>query len=329
MTETETPVEVPKRYFTNSELKTFKRCRRKWWLSQHRGLRYNWESRVGPMAIGTRLHRVMETGFNSDWDAAFEELNENTNRDAELYPTDAAQIEKDSTLVRIMVEGYLEWTAEEGEDEDFVILAQEAKVEVPMPGMENVWLLGKLDQLVLKRSSNEVFFRDWKSVQDFSRVMLLVMDEQMMHYMLLLRLLANHPTLNLEQLSPEMREHAAKTVGGVYAMFRKVKRTGNAKPPFYKHTVVRHNELTLLAYFSRVWEEISDVLSVEAKLAAGADPHSVCYPNPTRDCSWDCDFRTVCPMFDDGSDAEYVLASQYEVRSYLERYDDEAKGDAE
>lgn len=31
------------------------------------------------------------------------------------------------------------------------------------------------------------------------------------------------------------------------------------------------------------------------------------YPNPTRDCAWDCDFKMACVMMDDGSDWEYEI----------------------
>lgn len=37
------------------------------------------------------------------------------------------------------------------------------------------------------------------------------------------------------------------------------------------------------------------------------DPNLAIYPNPTRDCSWDCDFRTACLSMDDGSDWEYEI----------------------
>ncbi len=37
------------------------------------------------------------------------------------------------------------------------------------------------------------------------------------------------------------------------------------------------------------------------------NPKTAMYPNPTRDCSWDCSMREVCIMMDDGSDWEYEL----------------------
>lgn len=313
------------RRFTNSELKTFKRCRRKWWLGSYRGLRWQYEPRSGARAIGTRLHKVMETGHKHGWQVGLDELEHDAAEDSAYYPEQAVDIQKDVELVRAMVEGYIEWSAEEGADEDLEILAAEEIVEVPMPGMPGVSLLGKLDELVFKKSERAVFFRDWKTVGDFSRTSLLHMDEQMLHYMLILRLLAN---TNLDKLPEALREHATTTVGAIYAQMRKVKRTARAKPPFYQHTTVRHNDETITNYFNRVWYEIRDVLELEQRIADGEDPRFVAYPSPTRDCSWDCDFKTVCPMFDDGSDVETVLSAQYEVASPLERYDEQvSKGD--
>jgi hypothetical protein len=44
------------------------------------------------------------------------------------------------------------------------------------------------------------------------------------------------------------------------------------------------------------------------------NPNLAIYPNPTRDCSWDCDFRTVCLAMDDGSDWEQMLIDGYEEK---------------
>lgn len=301
------------RRFTNSEVKTFKRCKRKWWLSQYRGLRWDYEPRSGARGIGTRLHLAMEFGFHHGMAAALTYVDESCEEDCVEYPEEADAIRKDAELVRIMIEGYIEWSAEEGIDEDYEVLAAEQIIEVDMPGMPGVSLLAKLDELVLKRSTAETFFRDWKTVADFSRSRLLHMDEQMLHYMLILRMLAK-----------QRDEDAVKAVGAVYAMFRKVKRSARAKPPFYQHTIVRHNDEMLDSYFKRLWYEILDILALEQLLEQGEDPRFVAYPSPTRDCSWDCDFVTVCAMFDDGGDAEHVLESQYTARSPLERYSDES-----
>jgi hypothetical protein len=41
----------------------------------------------------------------------------------------------------------------------------------------------------------------------------------------------------------------------------------------------------------------------------------VAYPHPTRDCSWKCQFQSICPMFDDGSAVERAIEDQFVVGS--------------
>ncbi len=37
------------------------------------------------------------------------------------------------------------------------------------------------------------------------------------------------------------------------------------------------------------------------------NPNLPLYPNPTKDCSWDCNFRDICIMVDRDDDWEYAL----------------------
>jgi hypothetical protein len=296
------------RYVTNSELKTYRECRRKWWLSIHRQLQLKREKMYGPAASGTRVHRYMEV-FYRDGDVAAEtDFESNAEYDCAEYPEQAENIRKDVDLARVMIDGYLEWAAEEGEDEDYELVAPEARIEVALPGFEeqDVRLIGKLDQRVLKRSSNEEMFRDFKTVNDFSKIPLLPIDTQMKHYSLLLRL----------------ADKAARVGGGLYTMIRRSKRTARAKPPFFMNAEVRHNDTALRTYLHQVQQQVKEILALEAELAAGADAVALCYPNPTNDCSWKCEFLPVCSMFDDGSDAEGLTSVLYETGVYLSRYSD-------
>jgi hypothetical protein len=45
------------------------------------------------------------------------------------------------------------------------------------------------------------------------------------------------------------------------------------------------------------------------------NPELPLYPNPTRDCMWDCSFRSVCLAMDDGSDWQFILNSEFAVRN--------------
>lgn len=45
------------------------------------------------------------------------------------------------------------------------------------------------------------------------------------------------------------------------------------------------------------------------------NPDIACYPNPTRDCSWDCPFRSVCLAMEEQADYEYLLLENFEPRN--------------
>jgi len=114
----------------------------------------------------------------------------------------------------------------------------------------------------------------------------------------------------------------------IYNMLRKVKRTKSANPPFYMRYEVYISDAELRAFWARLWSEITDIIASEARLAAGEDHRVVVYPSPRRDCSWDCDFRMVCPMFDnDLADPEHVLAMNFEHKDPLTYYYDEDEED--
>jgi hypothetical protein len=110
----------------------------------------------------------------------------------------------------------------------------------------------------------------------------------------------------------------------LFTLLRKVKRTARATPPFYGQLEVRHPIHELRRFWLRLKEEVGELLRLRARLDAGEDAAIVAYPSPKRDCSWDCPFYHVCPMFDNGDDAEGYLAEHYEEHDPLERYYEEA-----
>ncbi len=64
-----------------------------------------------------------------------------------------------------------------------------------------------------------------------------------------------------------------------------------------KHQIAAEGEKIIL--------ELEDMLNENLPL----------YPNPTRDCAWDCDFQSPCISMDDGSDWEDDLSSRTIERS--------------
>lgn len=302
------------RLFSNSEFKTFKRCRRKWYFGYYRALTA-YEPWTGPLAVGTRMHVALAAMYDPvnprDPIESMEQLIE-MDRAKNEDPSDEDEkvFNKEADLCRAMIEGYVEWLAETGADEFYEPLGAEELVEAefPIDDAEGVpvHIVGRLDQKIRRLDDGALMFLDHKTCQTF-KVPWLELDEQMLMYHLLQKLM--HPE----------EEHVA---GGVYNMLRKVKRTATAKPPFYERLVITHNEEELRNYWVRVTGMVLDMLDVERKLNEGADHRFVAYPNPTRDCNWDCEFFNACALTDDGSHVEELLSAYRVIDAYERRYSD-------
>lgn len=316
---------------SNGENQTFKRCRRKWWLSWYRGLQLRTEQLVGARAVGTRVHRALQLWYAPEGqprvdprDALERVIVEDWNQVAAVAAeqgyveerfTDLARAFAQSTnLERAMVEGYVQWLAETGVDAELRVIAPEtsltADLEVDVDGVTRpVRAIGLLDVRVHRVTDNRNLFIDHKTVGDLSSpTVTLALDEQMLHYHL------------LEWLtSPDGDERCD---GALYNMLRRVQRSARAKPPFYGRVEVHHNRLELESYRRRLLASTREIIRVVDALDRGVDHRDVAYPSPRAHCSWDCDFLPVCSMLDDGSPGvEDMLAVLYREHDPRDRYD--------
>lgn len=318
--------ERPVRYFSNSELQTWKECKRKWWLAYYRrlGLSGEKEQAVGPRQLGSRIHMTLEHYYTQETSAM--EFLKSLYDEAEAWlisedrAPDLEDLWKEYDLAYAMMEGYIQWVQENAIDEGYTLDAAEEVLEVAMP-YSNVLLRGKLDQRWIRDSDQARLFRDFKTVGNLtSPTKMLHMDEQMKTY---------HLLEYLDALEKTGGEPQWRTDGALYTMLRKVKRTARANPPFYGQVEVRHNVETIRNMWKRVVAEIREVLQASAALDAGADHHDVAYPRPNGDCSWKCDFYAICSFFDDGGNADGMIEAYYEVKEVDARYNKEegTKGD--
>lgn len=312
---TKVPFTVPGYHVSNSELRTFKRCRRQWYLAYYRELRPRQEPLTGPRSIGTRLHLALAAYYSTRREDPRRVLEKTITEDRrklhrrdDTTDDDVSAFESEAELATIMLDGYLDWVQETGQDEGLEIIGDEQIVEAPYDAIPGVVLIGKLDVRVRREIDGARFFLDHKSVGSLTEPLkTLHLNEQMIHY---------HLLEFLEFLQAGGGSHdfpnAERSHGGLYNMLRKVKRTQRAKPPFFDRVEVRHNLHELREYYLRVFGEITDLLEARRRLDEGADHRQVAYLNPTSDCSWDCDFLAVCPLFNDGSAAEEMLTAVYE-----------------
>lgn len=314
----------PIRQFSNSELADALDCPRRWWLRWYRGLTPLLRSPLGLMAIGDRVHRALQCWYVPDGETPVhpsEALERLIVEDWSAIttagldgPDMVRQFNVEANLERAMIAGYFEWLTETGEDDGLIVVAPEQYVEGTLmtpdeDGVtQEVRLIGKLDVRVTRESDGRRMFIDHKTVGEFARARFKVNlgDPQMLTYHL------------LEWLSTD--EGEARCEGALYNMLRRVKRSVQAKPPFYERLPVPHNVHQIQNHRTQVEGQVHLVLSMEAALAAGVDHRAVAFPHKTNDCQWKCEFSAVCPMFDDGSRAEGMLAQLYQVRDPLSYY---------
>lgn len=322
------------RYYSNSEFATFKRCRRKWWLGWFRRLRPLVQSRVGSGPLGTTVHRSLarlyvpegyvhedivvpmgqphpigpidprETLEDIIHDAKVSVIEEWAH-DPQGADSELLELDKQNDYARAMIEGYVNWLAETGADSDFEILGSEVLVTYEFG--EGKTLIGRLDARVRRESDGVRLFIDHKTCQNFPDLQrALKQTEQMPTYLLLER--------------SDAAITGERTHGAIFNGLRKIKRTVNAKPPFFDRFDKTYNEDELMSQWAKIHGQVADIEAVEVRLTKGEDHRVVAYSNPTRDCHWQCEFYPVCPMFDDGSRAEDMLAAIYQVGDPLDRY---------
>jgi len=299
---------------SNSEIQTFKDCRRRWWLTYYRRLKPREQNVTGALALGSRIHQALDDHYARGIPLlkAHSDLVETEKQLLLTDFRDVSDLETEAELGRIMLEGYEQWVEENGIDAELEMISTEETIIAPLFGGA-VELQGKLDMRVRRKTDGVRLFRDFKTVggslSEFANMA--HMNEQVMTYML---------------LEATKADENNRSEGGIFTLLKKVRRTASAKPPFYDQIEIRHNVFTLRSFWNRVHGVISDLMRVRTALDAGEAHSFVAYPTATRDCKWKCQFFAICPMFDDGSAAEQALSEMYEESDPYAYYESEKKG---
>jgi len=305
-------------HISNSEVQTYKDCRRKWWLSYYRRLQPKSKQMTGALALGSRIHEALDMYYSKNiplLDAHAQLVDNDKKILVEAY-RDTYDLESEAELGRIMLEGYLQWVEENGIDAELEMISTEEIISMPL--LDNsVVLQGKIDMRVRRKADGVRMFRDFKTVggsfTDFSSMA--HMNEQILTYMM---------------LETAQNKEGERSEGGIFTLLKKVKRSANARPPFYEQLEVRHNVFALRSFWQRIHGTLSDMLNTRKALDEGGDHRFVAYPRPSRDCKWKCQFFTICPMFDDGSAAEAAIEDAFEVSNPYAYYGvEEKKGSAD
>lgn len=285
-----------------SEISRFRRCRRSWALTYF----YRWgvDPQHAPATsvalLGTRIHAALEAyyGYGIDPVSALAVIYEH---ERIKRPECEVALTAEQDWGTIMLAGYVEWAAETGIDEEYDVVDVERTIEVPilLHNGEMAIVNGKLDQIVRRKMDGALLVRDWKTVGTLHKADMIVLDEQMRIYSWLL-------TASSEGMRVD---------GALFAMLLRSKRTSRATGPFYEQVHISYNGRDHASMMARMRGVLSDMDQVTKRLRAGEDPREVVYPSPMTDrCGWDCSFKNVCSLFDDGSRAEDAMRGSFVQR---------------
>jgi RecB family exonuclease len=309
---------------SQSEIYSWTRCRRNWFITYYLGFVPADEAPVGNRQLGSRVHTALEAyfGYQLDPVAVLALL---YRIEANRSPEYAADLSAEADLAEAMVSGYLEWLAEEGADADFKIVATETDLRVDLPGVPGVQLRARMDQVSQRISDGALLFRDYKTGANFEIAEQLRLNPQMKFYTLVQHL-ASGPD-------------GPKIAGGTIDTLRRVKRTGKAVPPYYQRDAFLYTPEEIDATLRKVQTVAAEITVHRAMLddayrRSGGDlsvidqvQRSQMYPTEIpNDCKWWCIFREICPMMNDGSDwsASLVRSGRFRQADPYSYYRDDA-----
>lgn len=291
------------RRYSNSEVQTFKRCHRKWWLTYVLRLKAKGEGGSGALWIGTMIDKMVSRYY--------EELGDENQTVAGAWQAALAQLQitvdeaisaglvvdpLETELAYRMIEGYAEWLMEEGVDSHHVTVSVQEEMAIAVGPYH---FIAKLDSLVRSEMTGRLWVVDTKTVGSLKDPQFgLDQNEQMLSYIIV-----------------ASEKYGEDIEGGLFNMLRKVKRTSTAKPPFYGREEVRFNSKQRASFKLRLRIVLDDIDELEHRTTRRSLElaSAMAYPTPKSDCSWDCQFQTICPMFDDGSRVEAAIAEWFEV----------------
>lgn len=330
----------------------YRRCRRKWNLasSVRRNLTsaHEGQSTNEHLWLGTGIHFALEDfhGYNSYGDPfkAFQAYYYATRRS---LPDNHLELKE---LASGMLSHYVHWAnkfndthtvwGKEGEP------MCEVNWHVPLEGLsgpdgEPVTYSGTFDRLVMD-DHQRVWIVDYKTAQRFNTSKL-EMDPQCSAYcwafrklfgfdaegVLYIQLLKERP--EPPRILKDGHVSTNKTQNTTYSLYKRtlIEVYGNSikaipkkcmelahylasqetseGDKFLRRDLVRRNDSHINNEEWKIYAEAKEMLDKELPL----------YPNPTRDCMWDCDFRGVCVAMDDGSDWGLILAEGYAPRKEM------------
>ena len=336
-----------------SDVRTFKKCRRKWNFSSP--LRMNLESVVpyAPFFTGRAIHHCLEMYYEhgTPLDKSLAEYLKEEYRSMEeagkLWPQEEEAFANEVFLQANMLKHYQMWISRDKSrwsDDNLKVVAMETEFNVPLvdptTGEESdkIFLEGRFDGIVQRKDDDSLWLWEVKTTRSIKELSSsLRLDEQAGAYLLAAQKLYGKPfagvlyTMLRKKVPPEPKvlksgmvsvAKNSDTTSFWYVEFLKEHHENWSEDFLIKHygDALRHYSQNNTSYFLRVpvYRTQEELMILERNLWDVAtemmNPDIPLYPAPDwMGCNF-CFFRAPCEMMNSGNDPSLILETEFRSR---------------
>lgn len=328
---------------STSERNLYRRCRRKWLFASPNAMsRTAIKTGVNSaLWFGTGFHFALE-----DWhgDRHYQDPVKAFLAYARACgPNLPEDVEDLIQLGQGMIPAFLQWEADRGEWETVVYENRplvEVGWQIDLSGYLNkpsgsIVYTGVIDRIV-RDNYGQIWILDYKTTKNLDASKSLELDPQISAYLWAASTLLEPHLGKVEGLiyvqarkevpkPPEILQDGSPSLNAnqktTYKLYKEavVNRFGRklaSIPDSYlkfltflkKKEIEEGNAFFQRTLVRRTTEQVkSEPIKVLAEAREMLSPLTVLYPNPTRDCQWDCPYQGACLAMDDNADWEFIL----------------------
>lgn len=267
-----------------SELRDFMRCRLKWWWRHQ--VRIEPKRRSSNLAIGTVVHQIMERFYRLDPSKRTRKRMVSIAKKVVATTTERSLMTEDLELIQAMVEGYAVWAKEEDEAIGLLKCEPEHAFELPLVPDGSVLVRGFIDNTFKSKAFRRTMgYLEVKTASQI-RTDALELNLQLAVYLWAMR-----------QLYPKAKRYIA-----YYTVLRKQMPGPRVRADLFHREIIERTDTEI------------DQWVRDTQLAAMDMLNPSIYPNPTRDCNWDCDYRHACMQRGDDADVMHILKTEFKTK---------------
>jgi hypothetical protein len=290
-----------KMLLSNSEVESWKKCKRQWRLKYVNNFLPRKTSKV--LSFGSIIHSAAEVfHLTADRVDAMRVVDRAFNNDPYLY-----ELKSDAEK---MLFNYFDWVEQTGLFAQYEIAGVEETItsDISDSAISDVpvFLRSKLD-LQVRDVNGDLFLVDLKTTAGFSDVN--ITDITRAHQ------------ARTYSLNKKMCDGGESFKGVFFVLMKKCKYTSRGKPPYFLLAPFYINDHMIENHRVHLVAEADQMARVRAELLESSDRVEVLTPpSPSWTCKW-CDFKDVCASIDEGVDTSSTFDQDFYVGNPNERYD--------